>query len=75
MPGREATARIRNGSGAHTALEKVFEDQQQADPDTFRELTAGRGLPLVVVLSNRGNGNGGSSLWIEEVTAIGWGPR
>ena len=42
---------------------------------TFKELTRAQGLPLVVVLSSRGNGNGEASLWIDDVVAVGWGPR
>ena len=75
MPGREQLARVRKGSTALTTLNKVFEEQQELDPEAFDQLVAARGLPLVVVLSNRTTGDGQSSLWIEDVTAVGWGPQ
>ena len=58
-----------------TTLNEVFRQQQELDPKTFRELTAAHGLPLVVVLSSRGNGNGETTLWIDDVVALCWGPR
>ncbi len=42
---------------------------------TLTELTRAQGLPLVVVLSSRGNGSGETSLWIDDVVAVGWGPQ
>jgi hypothetical protein len=75
MPGREQLAKVRKDSSAYATLVEVFEQQEELDPDTFRELTAAQGLPLVVVLSSRGNGNGGTSLWIDDVIAVGWGPQ
>jgi len=75
MPGREKLAKVRKDSTAYTALTEVFKQQEELDPKTFRELTKAQGLPLVVVLSSRGNGNGEASLWIDDVVAVGWGPR
>lgn len=75
MPGREKVAKVRKDSTAYSALGEVFKQQEKLDPETFEELTRGQGLPLVVVLSSRGNGNGEASLWIDDVVAVGWGPQ
>lgn len=75
MPGREKPAKVRKDSTAYATLTEVFKQQQELDPETFRELTKTQGLPLVVVLSSRGNGSGETTLWIDDVVAVGWGPQ
>jgi hypothetical protein len=56
-------------------LEAAFRDQRDLDPDGYRALVGDRGLPLVVVLSNRAGSDGQPRLWIEDLVAVGWQPR
>lgn len=74
MSGRERVARCEDGSTTHAQLGEVFEAQSKLDPETYRDLVATTGLPLVVAVSKRPTVGGGTMLWIERVEAVGWSP-
>jgi hypothetical protein len=73
MPGRERIARVPEKSSAYARLNEIFKNQEKFDPETFRQLVASKGLPLVLSVSRKMEGDK-AFLMIEDVLGVGWNP-
>ena len=59
-------------SSARLRLAEIFQAYQQAEPQTFKELMASAGIPLIVEISRSGATN--PTLTLESIVAPGWTP-
>lgn len=75
IEGRSYVAFAKRGSLAAAKLDAVFSNEADQESPVFQQMLRGVGIPVVLQLTTRRNGEGQRFLLIEDLLARYWGPE